>query len=115
MATNVSGHGNVKVVDSDAFFKAELKKAGNKLVIVDFHATWCGPCKTIAPAFTDLSVKHVDIVFLKVDVDNNNEIAQRYNVTAMPTFLFFKLEQVIESMKGADIKQLKSLIDKHTN
>ncbi|RXM98838.1 Thioredoxin [Acipenser ruthenus] len=54
--------------DQDQFDKA-LKNAGSKLVIVDFTATWCGPCKSISPFFDALAEKYKDVVFLKVDVD----------------------------------------------
>ena len=101
------------VASSDAQFQEELEKAGSKPVIVDFHATWCGPCKSIAPYFKQLSEKYTDAVFLKVDVDDLNETAEKYNVTAMPTFIMIKSKQVVETMKGADEKKLAKFLEKH--
>ncbi|MGH0123854.1 UNVERIFIED_CONTAM: hypothetical protein FKN15_073953 [Acipenser sinensis] len=57
-----------EIEDKDQFDKA-LKNAGSKLVVVDFTATWCGPCKSISPFFDALAEKYKDVVFLKVDVD----------------------------------------------
>jgi len=72
-------------------FEAQLKEAGDNLVIVDFYATWCGPCKMISPELEKMaSSEFTDVMFLKVDVDENEDIAAEYNVTAMPTFIFFK-------------------------
>ncbi|XP_065314421.1 thioredoxin-like protein 1 isoform X2 [Gordionus sp. m RMFG-2023] len=60
---------NLKHVENDVMFEDEINKLGNKLVIIDFYATWCGPCKTITPHFTSLAHKHPTVTFLKVDVD----------------------------------------------
>jgi len=56
-------------------FNAELENAGSKLVVVDFFAEWCGPCKMIAPKIEELSSQKSDVVFVKVDVDDNEEAA----------------------------------------
>lgn len=60
------------------------------LVVIDFHATWCGPCKVIAPTFLKLSNTLLHATFLKVDVDKVQAVAQKYSVRAMPTFVFLK-------------------------
>jgi len=100
----------VKIVPQDGQFSPELEKAGNKLVVVDFHATWCNPCKIIAPVFEHLSKKYPNIVFLKVDVDQCKSTAEQYNVTAMPTFLFIKSRVVVAQIQGADPKKLMGKI-----
>ncbi|RXG67305.1 Thioredoxin-2 [Armadillidium vulgare] len=71
-------------------FDQQLEEAGSKLVVVDFYATWCGPCKTIAPKIEALSKELENVVFLKVDVDDCEELSQRYKISCMPTFLFFR-------------------------
>ncbi|KAK4553072.1 hypothetical protein LTR86_009799 [Recurvomyces mirabilis] len=77
--------------------------------IVDFHATWCGPCKVIAPIFEQLATaetKPGKIVFCKVDVDEQREVAGRYGVSAMPTFLILKGGAVKETVRGANVRTI---------
>ena len=71
----------------------------NKLTIIDFTATWCGPCKMIAPIFKELSEEFGSRAqFIKVDVDDNPDAAQKYGVSAMPTFLFVKGGEVVDRL-----------------
>ena len=86
----------------------------DKKVLIDFHATWCGPCKRIAPAFIALSedVKYKDIVvFLKVDVDEAEKIAESFNVSELPTFLFLNNGNEYKQITGANIDELKKNLD----
>lgn len=76
-------------------------------------ATWCGPCKTIGPEILALSNTLLDVLFLKVDVDENDVIASEYEINAMPTFAFVKNKKLIESFSGARIDKVKELITKH--
>jgi len=105
--------------DSSTFSK-EMKNAKEKLVVVDFHATWCGPCKQIAPFYKQLAGKYADkVVFLKVDVDQNKEVAMAAGVQAMPSFGFYHKGALLEPvMKGADPRRLedkiKTLAEKHS-
>lgn len=91
---------------------ALVLKAGSagQLVVIDFTATWCGPCQMIAPVFKKLSQDHDDVVFLKVDVDQNPDTAAHYNVSAMPTFIFIKGGVVVERVMGADPNKLQSVV-----
>ena len=82
----------------------------NKLTIIDFTATWCGPCKMIAPVFKELSEEYGSRAqFIKVDVDDNPEAAQKYGVTAMPTFLFIKGGEVVDRLMVRDTSYIMSL------
>mmetsp|Transcript_24149 Transcript_24149/g.26931 ORF Transcript_24149/g.26931 Transcript_24149/m.26931 type:complete len:165 (+) Transcript_24149:82-576(+) len=86
----------------------------NKLVVIDFTATWCGPCQQIAPLYKSLSEENTNgVVFLKVDVDTNQETAMHYEVQAMPTFVLIKGGQVVDTIQGADISSLRAAIQKH--
>ncbi|XP_034254050.1 thioredoxin-2 [Thrips palmi] len=90
--------------------EAKLTEAGSSLVVIDFFATWCGPCKIIAPKLVELSAEYPDVVFLKVDVDENEDIATDYNISAMPTFVFIKNKQKVESFSGASYDLLKEKV-----
>jgi thiol-disulfide isomerase/thioredoxin len=65
------GDGGLDMISTKEEFDAALKDAGSKLVVVDFTASWCGPCQQIAPVFKELAQENKDVVFLKVDVDEN--------------------------------------------
>lgn len=103
----------VRMIEEDPQFDLELTSAGTKLVVVDFFATWCGPCVRIAPVYEQLSVKYKNVVFLKVDVDKCPETAAREEVSAMPTFKFYKNKTKIDSMRGADEVKLEETIKQH--
>jgi len=85
--------------------------AEGKLVVIDFTATWCGPCKMIAPIFHELSEQIDSVVFLKVDVDENPDTAAKYSVSAMPTFVFIKGWEVVDRLMGANPARLKEMIE----
>ncbi|KAM9827533.1 thioredoxin b [Neosynchiropus ocellatus] len=101
------------VIESKDQFDSCLKDAGDKLVVVDFTATWCGPCKMIAPVFKDLSHSTPNVMFLKVDVDDVPEVTEAYDISAMPTFVFFKNKKEVHRFSGANVDNLKLEITKH--
>jgi thioredoxin len=74
---------------------------GNDTVIVDFWAEWCGPCKMFAPTFEEASEEHGDIVFGKVDTEDQPELAQYFNVRSIPTLMVFRDNVVLFSQAGA--------------
>merc|ERR1712167_314548 len=93
--------GGVKQLATLEAFDAALKDAGDKLVVVDFTATWCGPCQRIAPVFVKLAEEMPEIVFIKVDVDENEEVAAKCNIQCMPTFQFYKNGDKVHEFSGA--------------
>ncbi|KAL6647577.1 hypothetical protein ACP70R_015014 [Stipagrostis hirtigluma subsp. patula] len=93
---------------------AKEKDAG-KLVVIDFTASWCGPCRIIAPVFAELAKKFTNAVFLKVDVDELKDVAAEYNIEAMPTFLFFKGGQNIHTVVGARKEELQAKVEEHAH
>nr|2XBI_A Chain A, THIOREDOXIN [Schistosoma mansoni] len=95
----------------DGDLESLLEQHKNKLVVVDFFATWCGPCKTIAPLFKELSEKY-DAIFVKVDVDKLEETARKYNISAMPTFIAIKNGEKVGDVVGASIAKVEDMIKK---
>lgn len=101
-------------IEDGADFKTKLQEAGDKLVVVDFFATWCGPCKMIAPKLEALAVEMANVVcILKVDVDECEDLAVEYNITSMPTFVFIKGGVTVENFSGANYDKVKATITKY--
>ncbi|XP_075257859.1 thioredoxin-like protein 1 [Convolutriloba macropyga] len=107
----------VRELDSDASFDRLMREEapGDKLAVVDFTATWCNPCKQIAPVFAAFATKYPNAFFLKVDVDKCQATTGRFGVTAMPTFVFLKNLQQIDKISGADPNALEAKIKMHYN
>jgi UBX domain-containing protein 1/4 len=95
-------------------FKQQLASAGTRLVVVDFWATWCGPCTAIAPVFESLAAQYAGRgLFLKVDVDEAADVAQFCSVSAMPTFHGYLAGQLVFNFSGADRARLEAEVARH--
>jgi thioredoxin 1 len=82
-------------------------------IIVDFSATWCGPCRMIGPEFVKLSNEYENVVFLKVDVDQVESVAASCGISAMPTFQVFKDGNKVDELVGASKEKLLDLVKKY--
>jgi thioredoxin 1 len=96
----------------------------NETVLVDFSAEWCGPCRAFAPVFESASEKHPDIVFAKVDTEDQQELAMTFGIRSIPTLMVFKdqvilyarpgalpgniLEDLIDQVKAIDMDQVRA-------
>jgi thioredoxin 1 len=89
------------VAISDSTFDQEVIKA-DKPVVVDFWATWCGPCKMIAPILEEVATEYDGkLKVAKIDVDSNTKVASQYQIMSIPTLLFFKNGQLVDQVIGA--------------
>lgn len=75
--------------------------SNNDLLLVDFWAEWCGPCKSMHPIFTRMAKKYKQVRFARVNVDNAQDIAVKYGVQSIPTFIMFKNGEIANQMVGA--------------
>ncbi|KAK8810294.1 hypothetical protein WA538_002869 [Blastocystis sp. DL] len=85
-------------------------KSGSKPCIMNFSATWCGPCKMMAPQFAALSSAYDSVNFVKIDVDNSPNLTMEEHITSVPTYLLYKNNKLIEQFAGADVNRLKKMI-----
>ena len=102
----------VKIYNSEDMKLENLSKNG--LTFVDFWATWCGPCRMMAPIVEELAAETPDVVFAKVDVDENPDVAMGLRIASIPTLMLFKDGTAVERVIGVTPKdELKKLIEKH--
>ena len=100
-------------VNNETFASEVLEQT--KLVLVDFWAEWCGPCKQIAPTLEELAEKYSEnLSVCKVDVDANRELALQYNVRSIPSLMIFKNGEMVDSLIGAvSLEELEDLVTRN--
>ncbi|CAH7670773.1 thioredoxin-like protein [Phakopsora pachyrhizi] len=92
-----------------------INSHNNSIIVIDFHAKWCGPCHAIAPVYESLSKEFKSLTFTRCDVDESKDIAQHYIITAMPTFLFLKGGVKVDQIRGADRSSLEKAVRKYSS
>ena len=96
---------------NESEFKSQI--ASNNLVLIDFYAEWCGPCKAMVPVLETFAKENTDVKVLKVNVDENKELSQEYKVNSIPTLCFFKDGELKANWVGmiSSAEELKRKID----
>jgi thioredoxin 1 len=95
--------GNTVIVTDKSFDQDVLKS--EKPVLVDFWATWCGPCKMVAPVLEEIAGEHADkLTVAKLDIDANPDIARKYQIMSVPTMMLFQGGEPVKQIVGAKPK-----------
>ncbi|KAH7571341.1 hypothetical protein JRO89_XS04G0026400 [Xanthoceras sorbifolium] len=109
--TVVPAVGQVTEVSNDTFWPI-VEAAGDKTVVLDMYTQWCGPCKLIAPKYKELSEKYTDVIFLKLDCNQENRpLAKELGIRVVPTFKILKDKKVVKEVTGAKFDDLVLAID----
>jgi len=101
------------LADKSSYQSEIISADPNTLVVLDCFATWCGPCKVIAPKVVKFSDEYPQAKFFKVDVDEASDVAQELGIRAMPTFLLFKNGEKVGEVVGANERALEAAIKQH--
>ena len=84
------------------------------LVLMDFYAEWCGPCKMMEPIIDELKVKHPEVKIKRIDIDKDTELAEQYGVSAIPCFVLEKDgEEVVREVGMMPLKKLEKMVEKN--
>lgn len=104
----------VQIMKNEEDFKAKIKEAGDKLVVVDFFADWCKVCKAVASELEDMAKEMADVVFLKVNIEECESIVETYSVIMLPTIIFLKNGEKLEALQGSkNVQRLKECTNKY--
>ncbi|KAF3431393.1 hypothetical protein FNV43_RR26124 [Rhamnella rubrinervis] len=105
----------IKAIHSKEQWKSHFNasKDSNKLLVIDFTATWCGPCRSMEPILDEFAEKYSDVEFIQIDVDELLDVAAEFGVNAMPTFLLLKKGNQVDKVVGASKDDLQKKIEKH--
>jgi len=109
----MSSKSAVSSVNSHKFKEILMESSPNYWILVDFYASWCGPCKKIAPQIKELAKKYPHVTFLKVDIERCPELARDYYINSLPTFMLFTKGSLVSDVApvlGASISRVENLI-----
>lgn len=101
---------NIQYVEDAASFENALKN--NKLFVSYFTASWCGPCQAIKPIIEQLYTRYENVEVLKVDLNENADLASKYNVSSIPTLNFYHKAKLVDSVTGADVNKIKASFER---
>nr|AAN63618.1 thioredoxin h-like protein [Oryza sativa] len=104
--------GNVHVITSKEDWDRKIEEANKdgKIVVANFSASWCGPCRVIAPIYAEMSKTYPQLMFLTIDVDDLMDFSSSWDIRAKPTFFFIKNEKQVDKLVGANKPELEKKV-----
>lgn len=98
-------------IDINDFIK--IINTNDNLIVLDFYAKWCRPCKILTPYLNQLAKINKDVFFYKIDIDKYSEIGYQFNIKSMPTLIFLKKRKILDKMEGGSLKILQNVYDNY--
>lgn len=107
--------GTVIHINSEKEFDELLKKNSTNLIVVDFFATWCGPCQMLVEPYKKLATRYKTTCFAKIDADNKmlKSVCMKYQIKVLPTIVFIKNSKIVDRVEGADITFIEKSVKKN--
>jgi thioredoxin 1 len=109
----------MKEITSASALLVEMTNTKSSLVVLDFFAPWCGPCKTLGPVLEKMQSKYPSVVFLKINADTETELTTRYSISALPTVLIFKKTggkwSVVATIRGCNPSAVEKAIQENSS
>jgi len=103
----------IQYVEDDLEIRSLIQSNPNKLIVIDWFATWCGPCRAIAPLYEQLSAEMKDVVFISADIEELPDASAQAGVQSVPCFHFIKNNELVAVLTGADENKLRKLVEQH--
>lgn len=97
-------------IENLAEYEKLSNDTGNSVLVLDFYADWCGPCKRLAPELEKLAQEHSSMRFLKVNVDQNEELTRQFKIEGMPTIVLIRSGKELQRVVGANLPAIKAAI-----
>lgn len=108
----------MKEIVSASALSNEMSHTKYSLILLDFFATWCGPCKTLGPLLEKMQEKYTNVLFLKINTDKASEIAEEYSISAMPTVILLKKQgsswKIVSRIVGLRQAEIEKAIQTHS-
>jgi|LauGreDrversion4_2_1035121.scaffolds.fasta_scaffold1029513_1 thioredoxin 1 len=103
---------SLKILGNSSHLQQAIDKSDKQRVVAWFTASWCGPCKSITPHIQKLSESSKSVDFYKIDIDQNQDLAEEYEVASVPTFILFKDKVIAERVLGANAQKVDEMVSK---
>lgn len=108
----------MKEITSASALLTEMTHTKSNLIVLDFYAPWCGPCKTLGPVLEKMQAKYPSVLFLKINADTETELTTKYSVSALPTVIVFKKAgnkwTVVSTIRGCNPTAVEKAIQENS-